>query len=126
MLLQKRAKEKYHSAGLWTNTCCSHPHKNENPEAAAIRRLQEEMGMHCEVKYQFNFIYKAKLENDLIEHELDHVFTGITDILPIPNPQEVSEYRYADIDEIEKDMQANPQHYTVWFKLIMERVKNIV
>jgi isopentenyl-diphosphate delta-isomerase len=123
LLLQKRAIGKYHSAGLWTNTCCSHPRKNETAETAANRRLQEEMGMTCELKYQFNFIYKAQLENNLIEHELDYVYTGYSDAPPVPNAEEVSDYRYASVEEIEKDMELNPQNYTAWFKLIFERVK---
>jgi isopentenyl-diphosphate delta-isomerase len=124
MLLQKRANGKYHSAGLWTNTCCSHPRKNETVENAATRRLQEEMGMSCELNYQFNFIYQAPLENNLIEHELDYVYTGFSDDVPIPNIEEVSEYRYTSIQEIEKDLKLYPQNYTVWFKLIFEKVKN--
>ncbi len=124
MLLQKRANSKYHSPGLWTNTCCSHPRKNETVESAANRRLQEEMGMGCELNYRFNFIYKAQLENNLIEHELDYVYTGYSDALPVPNPEEVSAYRYASIEEIEKDIKLNQQNYTVWFTLIFERVKN--
>ena len=124
MLLQKRANSKYHSAGLWTNTCCSHPRKNETVESAANRRLQEEMGMSCELNYKFNFIYKTKFENNLIEHELDYVYVGFSDVAPIPNPEEVSEYRYASIQEIENDLKLNPHNYTEWFKLIFERVKN--
>jgi isopentenyl-diphosphate delta-isomerase len=124
LLLQKRANNKYHSAGLWTNTCCSHPRKNETTEAAAKRRLQEEMGMTCELKYRFAFIYEAKLENDIVEHELDYVYTGVTDTIPILNPEEVSDYRYASMEEIEKDIMQHPENYTEWFKLIISRVKN--
>ena len=124
MLLQKRANSKYHSAGLWTNTCCSHPRKNETVESAANRRLQEEMGMSCELNYKFNFIYKTKFENNLIENDLDYVYVGFSDVAPIPNPEEVSEYRYASIQEIENDLKLNPHNYTEWFKLIFERVKN--
>ncbi len=124
LLLQKRANNKYHSAGLWTNTCCSHPRKKETTEAAAKRRLQEEMGMTCKLKYRFAFIYEAKLENDIVEHELDYVYMGVTDTIPILNPEEVSDYRYASIEEIEKDIMQHPENYTVWFKLIISRVKN--
>lgn len=123
LLLQKRASNKYHSANLWTNTCCSHPRKNETVTAAANRRLQEEMGMNCLLQYQFKFIYQAQLENKLIEHELDYVYTGFSDIVPVPNKDEVSDYRYVSMDEIEKDIEMNPQNYTVWFKLIFERIK---
>ncbi len=76
LMIQQRAASKYHSPTLWTNTCCSHPRDNETYEQAAHRRLEEEMGFDCELEYKFNFIYKAHLENDLIEHELDHVFIG--------------------------------------------------
>jgi isopentenyl-diphosphate delta-isomerase len=86
--------------------------------------VQEEMGMSCELNYQFNFIYQAPLENNLIEHELDYVYTGFSDDVPIPNIEEVSEYRYTSIQEIEKDLKLYPQNYTVWFKLIFEKVKN--
>jgi isopentenyl-diphosphate delta-isomerase len=126
LLLQKRANNKYHSAGLWTNTCCSHPRKNEAVETAANRRLQEEMGMSCELQYQFNFIYKAQLENNLTEHELDYVYTGFSDVTPITNTGEVSAYRYASIEEIENDLKLNPQNYTAWFALIFKRVKNTI
>ena len=78
LLLQKRATQKYHSGGLWTNTCCSHPRENESTIDAAYRRLNEEMGMICDLKFKFNFIYKAKLDNNLYEHELDHVFFGFS------------------------------------------------
>ena len=124
LLLQKRANNKYHSAGLWTNTCCSHPRKNETTVAAAKRRLQEEMGMTCELKYRFAFIYEVQLKNDLIEHELDYVYTGVIDTIPILNPEEVSDYRYASMEEIEKDIVQHPENYTAWFKLIISRVKN--
>ena len=82
LLLQKRATQKYHSGGLWTNTCCSHPRENESTIDAAYRRLNEEMGMICDLKFKFNFIYKAKLDNNLYEHELDHVFFGFSDSTP--------------------------------------------
>lgn len=124
LLLQKRAHNKYHSAGLWTNTCCSHSRKGETPEATANRRLQEEMGMACALTYRFIYRYEAKLENDITEHELDYVYTGVTDDLPVINSEEVSEYRYVSLEGIEQDMAQNPQNYTEWFKLILSRVKN--
>ncbi len=89
LLLQQRALEKYHSAGLWTNTCCSHPRNNETTIEAAQRRLQEEMGMTCRLREIFSFVYRAELENELIEHEFDHVFIGVTNDLPTINPEEV-------------------------------------
>ena len=87
VLLQQRAFHKYHSGGLWTNTCCSHPRNGETTIQAANRRLKEEMGMSCALTEEFTFIYKAKLDNDLYEHELDHVLFGTTDLLPQINKE---------------------------------------
>ncbi|CAM3199879.1 isopentenyl-diphosphate Delta-isomerase [Empedobacter stercoris] len=120
LMIQQRAASKYHSPTLWTNTCCSHPRDNETYEEAAHRRLQEEMGFDCELEYKFNFIYKAHLENDLIEHELDHVFIGTFDEDPKLNPEEVMAYRWVELDDLKKDMEKNPQNYTAWFKIIFE------
>lgn len=120
LMIQQRAASKYHSPMLWTNTCCSHPRNNETYEEAAHRRLQEEMGFDCELEYKFNFIYKAHLENDLIEHELDHVFIGTFDEDPKLNPEEVMAYRWVELDDLKKDMRKNPQNYTAWFKIIFE------
>ena len=120
LMIQQRAASKYHSPTLWTNTCCSHPRDNETYEEAAHRRLQEEMGFDCELEYKFNFIYKAHLENDLIEHELDHVFIGTFDEDPKLNPEEVMAYRWVELDDLKKDMRKNPQNYTAWFKIIFE------
>lgn len=120
LMIQQRAASKYHSPTLWTNTCCSHPRDNETYEEAAHRRLQEEMGFDCELEYKFNFIYKAHLENDLIEHELDHVFIGIFDKEPKLNTDEVMAYRWVELDDLKKDIDKNPQNYTAWFKIIFE------
>ena len=120
LMIQQRAASKYHSPTLWTNTCCSHPRDNETYEEAAHRRLQEEMGFDCELEYKFNFIYKAHLENNLIEHELDHVFIGTFDEDPKLNPEEVMAYRWVELDDLKKDMEKNPQNYTAWFKIIFE------
>ena len=120
LMIQQRAASKYHSPTLWTNTCCSHPRDNETYEQAAHRRLEEEMGFDCELDYKFNFIYKAHLENDLIEHELDHVFIGTFDDEPKLNPDEVMAYRWVELDDLKKDMEKNPQNYTAWFKIIFE------
>lgn len=120
LMIQQRAASKYHSPTLWTNTCCSHPRDNETYEQAAHRRLEEEMGFDCELEYKFNFIYKAHLENDLIEHELDHVFIGTFDDEPKLNPDEVMAYRWVELDDLKKDMKKNPQNYTAWFKIIFE------
>jgi isopentenyl-diphosphate delta-isomerase len=124
LLLQKRAATKYHSTNLWANTCCSHPKPKEDTLDAAKRRLQEEMGLRCDLKYIFNFTYLANLENGLSEHELDHVFFGFSDDVPKPNPEEVAAYKYMSLPEIENQLKQNPQEFTVWFKLIFARVKN--
>ncbi len=117
LLLQKRADGKYHSAGLWTNTCCSHPYNNEKPEVAAHRRLQEEMGLTCELKFAFTFIYKAQLDHNLIEHELDYVYIGVTDNLPKKNPAEVADWKYISVNELDVDIKQHPNKYTEWFKI---------
>lgn len=123
LLLQQRAEGKYHSGGLWTNTCCSHPRPDEKIELAVRRRLDEEMGMNCEFSQVFSFIYKADFGNGLTEHELDHVFFGWTDELPEPNMDEVFSYRYADFENIERELENDPEQYTVWFRACFEQVK---
>jgi len=122
LLLQQRAIEKYHSGGLWTNTCCSHPRKEETVLAAAHRRLDEEMGLECALEQKFSFIYKAELDQGLTEHELDHVLVGVTDIEPIINPAEVHAWKYKSMQAIQQDMKEHPEAYTEWFKIIFERV----
>ncbi len=122
LLLQQRAHDKYHSGGLWTNTTCSHPYPGEETEQAAHRRLQEEMGMDTELEYLFKFHYKALFENGLTEHELDHVFIGRSDEFPVINLEEVADYRYADMDTIRMDMHYMPEKYTIWFRIIFERL----
>jgi isopentenyl-diphosphate delta-isomerase len=127
MLLQRRAHHKYHSGGLWTNACCSHPRPTEETLAAARRRLSEEMGIDCrELKHAFSFTYKAILDNNLTEHEFDHVFIGKTDQTPKINQEEVCEWKYISMTELEKDILKNPQNYTYWFKLIFDRIKTEV
>lgn len=121
MLLQQRAYGKYHSPGLWTNTCCSHPRENETYQDAAHRRIQEEMGFDCELKPVFHFIYKADVGLDLIEHELDHVFVGNFEGTPIPNPEEVASFKWISIDNLLKDLTQNPENYTEWFKIILNQ-----
>jgi len=118
VLMQQRANDKYHSAGLWTNTCCSHPFPGEETIAAANRRLSEEMGMTTDLKFIFKFKYKAQFDNELTEHEIDHVFVGQTDELPTINHSEVASYKYMKIDEIQQDMSSHPERYTVWFQII--------
>lgn len=126
MLLQQRAFSKYHSGGLWTNACCSHPRDGEDTIAAAHRRLEEEMGFDCEIKKAFHFIYKSALDNNLTEHELDHVFIGQYEGAIVPNPEEVESYQYIPVPELVKDVENNPQNYTEWFKICLEEVLNRV
>ena len=122
VLLQQRALHKYHSGGLWTNTCCSHPRNGETTIQAANRRLKEEMGMSCSLTEEFTFIYKAKLDNDLYEHELDHVLFGTTDLLPQINKEEVADYKYSSFQDIQQEMIAYPERYTAWFKICFDEV----
>ena len=123
LLLQQRAYEKYHSGGLWTNTCCSHPRYGEEIKEAIERRLAEEMGLRCSTGYGFSFQYKAMLDNQQIEHEFDHVYFGISDELPVHDPSEVQAWKYEDLDFIEHDLQMNPKHYTAWFRICFKEVK---
>jgi isopentenyl-diphosphate delta-isomerase len=122
LLLQRRAEGKYHSPGLWTNTCCSHPRPGETNEEAASRRLQEEMGIRCELKEVFSFTYKAAVENGLTEHEYDHVFFGTCNDVPVINKEEVSEWKYESLAAIASDIKLHPDHYTVWFRLVFDRM----
>lgn len=122
LLLQRRALNKYHSGGLWTNTCCSHPLPDENIKESAHKRLQEEMGFDCVLNSAFHFIYKTDLDNGLTEHELDHVFIGHYDSNPIINSEEAMDWQYMAIDEIKENLKINPEQYTVWFKIIFEKV----
>ena len=123
ILLQRRALGKYHSPGLWTNTCCSHPYPGEDPNEAAKRRLQEEMGMSSELTFLFKFQYKCDFENGLIEHELDHVFIGKTDDTPHLNTDEAMAFKWMSIENLEQDMLSYPKNYTFWFKLIIEQYR---
>jgi len=124
MLIHKRAKTKYHSPGLWTNACCSHPKPGESLKEAVHRRLKEEMGFDCELEEVFNFIYKADVGNGLTEWEFDHVFIGRFDGEPKPSPEEVDEWKWMNIDELKKDIEQNPEKYTPWFRIAFERVVN--
>jgi len=119
ILLQKRSGSKYHSSGLWTNTCCSHPLPGERMEEATRRRLNEEMGIDLQPVFAYSFIYKAALDNGLIEHELDHVFTGYYDGTPAINRDEVEDWKYVNLEWLKQDMAIHPEVYTAWFKLIV-------
>ncbi|MFN3341944.1 MAG: isopentenyl-diphosphate Delta-isomerase [Flavobacteriales bacterium] len=122
LLLQQRALGKYHSPGLWTNTCCSHPRPEEKTPDAAQRRLIEEMGFVTPLEKAFSFIYKVQFENDLFEHELDHVFIGEYDEEPKINPEEVAAYRWTHPDEVMQEMQDDPELFTAWFRICFEEM----
>ena len=124
LMLQQRALHKYHSPGLWTNTCCSHQRNGETNVAAGKRRLQEEMGFVAELREVTSFIYKAPFDNGLTEHELDHVMLGRYEGKPSINPEEVASWKWMDIDLIHADLINNPADYTVWFAIIFDRFHN--
>jgi isopentenyl-diphosphate delta-isomerase len=119
MLLQKRSSQKYHSGGLWTNACCSHPAVGEKIEDAVHRRLQEEMGIDVPAQFSYKFIYKTNLDQNLIEHEYDYVFIGTFNGEPAVNKNEVDDWKYVSISWLKSDMQQHPDTYTYWFKLIV-------
>ncbi|SDE56818.1 isopentenyl-diphosphate Delta-isomerase [Riemerella columbipharyngis] len=124
MLLQKRAREKYHSPNLWTNAVCSHPRENETYKDAAIRRLREELGIETLLTERFHFIYKAEVDGGLWEHELDYVFTGIYNGEFQLNPKEVSEVRYISMENLDKELKDHPEHFTEWFKIILGKSRD--
>jgi isopentenyl-diphosphate delta-isomerase len=117
MLLQRRAMNKYHSGGLWTNTCCSHPYPGETPAEAGRRRMKEELGFETAVKPIFSFIYKAALDNELTEYEFDHVLIGEYDGSVHPNEDEVGDYCYKSMDDLRSSLNCHPQLYTAWFQI---------
>jgi len=122
LLIQKRAKSKYHSPGLWSNTCCSHPRPDRELEDEVKRRLKEEMRIvEYDLKEVFSFTYNLKV-GDLIEHEFDHVFWGTFEGNPKPDPAEVESWKWVNLIELKKDIKENPGKYTAWFKLILDRV----
>jgi isopentenyl-diphosphate Delta-isomerase len=125
MLLQQRTKDKYHSGGLWTNACCSHPTPGEEIIESAKKRLKEEMGFTTELTHLFDFTYKAEFENGLTEHEYDHVYSGIYDGEVVPDKEEVKDHSFRKIEEISKDLSIHPEKYTIWFKLAFEQVREI-
>ncbi|WP_417602303.1 isopentenyl-diphosphate Delta-isomerase [Owenweeksia hongkongensis] len=121
LMIHQRALHKYHSGGLWTNTCCSHPRKGEEVEAAAHRRLMEEMGFDCPIEKKLDFVYKSVLDQGLTEHEFDHLFVGHYDDEPNINPDEVADWKWMSIADVRKDIEENPAQYTEWFKIIFDR-----
>ncbi|MBO0324219.1 isopentenyl-diphosphate Delta-isomerase [Muricauda sp. CAU 1633] len=120
-MLQQRAKDKYHSPLLWTNTCCSHQREGESNIEAGKRRLMEEMGFSTELTELFSFIYKAPFDNGLTEHEYDHVMIGTFNKIPNINPDEVADWKWMLPKDIKTDISNNPDQYTAWFKIIFER-----
>lgn len=121
LMLQQRALDKYHSPGLWTNTCCSHQRDGEDNISAGKRRLQEEMGFETELSEVTSFIYKAPFDNGLTEHELDHIMVGQYNDAPNINPDEVAAWKWMPIDAVREDINQHPENYTVWFIIIFEQ-----
>jgi isopentenyl-diphosphate delta-isomerase len=122
ILIHQRALEKYHSPGLWTNTCCGHPNENESMESAVHRRLQEEMGFDCKLSERFVFHYEAYFDNGLTENEIDHVFFGEFEGGFVVNPEEVADFKWISVEAVKSEILTNPENYTVWFKEIMNRI----
>ena len=122
LLMQQRALSKYHSPGLWTNTCCSHPRAGETLAEATSRRLMEEMGMACERHEVYTFIYKAPVGEGLTEHEFDHVWIGQSNDIPQINHEEVESWKYMSLEELSEDIQKHPEHYTEWFKISFDEM----
>jgi isopentenyl-diphosphate Delta-isomerase len=123
MLLQRRASAKYHSGGLWSNTCCSHPQPGEDTVAAAQRRLAEEMGIDCRVDSLFSFVYRAPVGNGLVEHEYDHVFTGRFDGQPVPDTAEVEDWRWITYGELRRMLRERPHEFTTWFRIAFDEMR---
>ena len=121
LMLQQRALHKYHSPGLWTNTCCSHQREGESSIEAGKRRLQEEMGFTASLEEVLSFIYKAPFDNGLTEHEYDHVLIGKFEDDPKINPDEVAGWKWMSLDAVKNDLMENPEQYTAWFKIIFEK-----
>lgn len=126
MLIQRRDGSKYHAPGMWSNACCTHPRKDESPEEAAHRRLREEMGFDCILKKVLKLVYKADVGKGLTEHEFDHIFIGEFDGQPKPERGEVSDFRWISIQELEADMEKNPDIYTPWFRILLQRLLKVI
>ena len=124
ILLQKRAKSKYHSGGLWTNACCSHPEPHKNMIDTVQKRLAHEMGIKAHPTFLFKFIYKADLDNDLTEYEYDHVFTAVCNDEPILNLEEAEDWKFVDMESLKADIELKPELYTVWFRIIIDKLEH--
>lgn len=120
LMLQKRAEGKYHSGGLWANTCCSHPMPGESAHAAAVRRLKEEMGIECDLKEVGTFTYRAEFSNGLVEHEFDHVFVGVSPAKPTLNPEEAQDWKWAEVTDLIAHMNSHPEQYAQWLGSALE------
>jgi isopentenyl-diphosphate delta-isomerase len=123
MLVHRRNPAKYHSGGLWTNACCSHPRPGEDTRAAALRRLREELGFTTDLFKLFEFTYRTAYDNGLTEFEFDHVFVGTYDQEISPDQTEVSDYRYRSMPEIEAELNSAPETYSSWFQLAFPLLK---
>lgn len=125
-MVQRRALDKYHSPGLWSNTCCSHPRDGETIIEAGKRRLQEEMGFTTDLQESTSFIYKAPFDNGLTEHEFDHILIGYYSAEPQLNPEEVADWKWMKMNDIKQDIKVNPDSYTAWFKIIFEKYYDFI
>jgi len=121
LLMQKRALTKYHSRGLWSNTCCGHPRPEETIAEASHRRLREEMGFDSELSEVFDFVYRANLEDGFIENEYDHVLVGSFEGVPQPDPSEVAEWKWLDMATLTVDLTNHPESFTYWFRISFDR-----
>ncbi len=122
-LLQQRAEGKYHSPGLWSNACCSHPRPGEALTSATSRRLREELGIACDLTERFTFVYQASFENDLYEHEFDHVFFGGFEGDLHPNPAEVDALRWILPEVLDAEILAGPERFTLWLLICWKQVR---
>lgn len=122
VLLQRRALGKYHSGGLWSNTCCGHPRPDEAVEAAAARRLREEMGLDCTLERRGAFTYRAELDDALVEHEYDHVLVGTTSDDPAPDPDEAMEWEWTNVQALARRVALEPERYTAWLPLVLAKL----
>lgn len=123
LMLQQRARGKYHSGGLWSNTCCSHPRPGESVLAAAKRRLREEMGFSCELRETHAFVYRAELGNGLVEHECDHILVGTAEVEPVLDRTEAEAWRWVNPDELMQDLKERPERYTYWLRAALPGVR---
>ncbi len=124
LLLQQRSINKYHSGGLWSNTCCSHPQPDEDIRKSASDCLIKEMGIRCQLEYTFKFIYHSEFDNGLVENELDHVFVGKTSDLPKPNPDEVSNWQAITLSDLESSITKSPEKFTPWLKICLPKLRD--